>query len=290
MKNLFIPIFTFLLLIACNSQVPEKIDSTSNQSLLWEISGNGLETPSYLFGTMHLVPKDDFFMPAGTKKALESTDLLVMEIDVDIPLKKQIEIAQRGLIPENGTLADYMSEEEYNNVVKFLTDSIGISDKKLEKYIRFKPFILTGIIMTEALGKVETYEKYFADVAKKQKKNFTALESIEFQLALFDTIPIEDQIEGAFHSDMMDEYYLMLECYKAQNLDCLHQMITEYDDEEFEQLFLKQRNHNWAEKLKNSILPTHSAFIAVGAGHLPGAEGLIALLRQKGYTVEPVIE
>lgn len=285
----FIAIAIFAI-TSCNSQVEEKTSTIDNQSLLWEISGNGLENSSYLFGTMHLVPKEDFFLPTGTIEAFESSNTLVMEIDIDIPLKEQISMVQRSMLPNNTTLADYMTEEDYLNTYSFLADSIGIGEKKLEKYIRFKPFMLAGILLTEAIGKVETYEKYFADAAKKQKIEFIALESVDFQLSIFDSIPVEDQIEGSFHSGMLNEYYEMLTCYTNQDLSCLHQMIQEQEDEDFEEILLKQRNYNWIEKLETEILPTGTTFIAVGAGHLPGSEGLIELLRAKGYELTPIIK
>lgn len=291
MKKLFNLIaFTIIVCASCQAQVAEKASNAEGQSLLWEISGNGLEKSSYLFGTLHLIPKDSFFLPAGTETAFETCETLVLEVDIDIPLKEQIAMAQRVLIPNNETIADFMSDDEYKAAVSYMVDSIGISEKKMQKYIHIKPFFLSGILLTEALGKVEAYETYFAALAKKQDKSFIALETLEFQLAIFDTISVEEQVEASFHSDMMAEYYDMLECYAQQNLDCLYTMITEYDDIEFEQLFLLQRNHNWAEKLEKDILPAGSTFIAVGAGHLPGNEGVIKLLQERGYTVEPVLE
>lgn len=277
-----------IAITTCHSQIIEKTSTIEGQSLLWKISGNGLEKPSYLFGTMHLVPKEDFFLPSGTEKTLESANALVMEIDIDIPLKDQIALAQKMLIPNGQTMANFMSEKEYATLISYMIDSLGISEKKTERYMMFKPFFLTGVLMTEALGKVETYEKYFAAKAKKQEKTFIPLETLEFQITLFDTISIEQQIEASISTTMMTEYFSMLDCYLNQDLDCLHKMVTEYDDIEFEKLFLSQRNHNWVEKLENEILPQESAFIAVGAGHLPGKEGLIELLQKRGFTVTPL--
>lgn len=289
MKILFNSIIlSFIALSSCKAQVKET-GTAERQSLLWEISGNGLEAPSYLFGTIHLIPKEDFFLPAGTAEAFEASETLVLEIDIDIPLKQQLALAQEMIIPNNRTLADFMSEEDYAQAVSYMTDSLSISEKKIERYVRIKPLYLTGLLMTEAIGKVESYEKHFAGMAKKQKKNFIPLESLEFQMSLFDTISIEEQVEASFQNNMMTEYYSMLNCYSNEDLECLHNMITEYDDVEFEKLFLNHRNKNWAEKIELEILPQGSAFIAVGAGHLPGNEGVILLLKAKGYEVTPVI-
>ena len=287
MKRFSLLIFiSFSLLCACSNQPVKK--ASGNNSLLWQINGNGIEKPSYLFGTMHIIPKNDFFLVEGTTEAFDATDVLVMEIDIDIPFKEQLALASKMIIPNGKNLSHYMPEEDFTKLKSYLIDSIGVSEKRFNKYIQFKPFFLGGLLIKEYVGKVKSYEEYFEALRKKSNKQFMALETLDFQLSLIDTISIEKQAEGFTQDELFSEFDKLLTLYANQDIEGLGKLMSDTEGfEELEYEFIVKRNTLWVEKL-DKLFPTQSMFIAVGAGHLPGENGVIALLRKIGYSVEPV--
>jgi uncharacterized protein YbaP (TraB family) len=140
-------------------------------------------------------------------------------------------------------------------------------------------------------------EQLIMEEAKKKGKTMAGLETMAFQMSIFDSIPYKVQAQELLKSissndkdsDGDKEFKEMMTAYKEQNLEKLGKLITETDGGlmQYQDLLLNNRNHNWVEKLK-TIMPKSSVVVAVGAGHLPGEQGVINLLRKAGYTVTPV--
>ena len=122
--------------------------------------------------------------------------------------------------------------------------------------------------------------------------NFAYLETLEYQMSIFEKISIEEQIEmfssEKMDKDILEKYMKLIEAYKNQDIEKL-QLMFEEDKSlvEYEDDFLTKRNNNWIPKIEE-LLKKQSTFIAVGAGHLSGKNGLISLLKKKGYSVKPV--
>ncbi|MCF8297785.1 MAG: TraB/GumN family protein [Saprospiraceae bacterium] len=271
-----------------NSQQKEELEN----SLLWEISGNGLESPSYLFGTIHLIPKKDYFFTNTMKEKFKSCKTLALEIDINMPLSEQIKIAKKIIFPAGKTLKDYMSDEEFSNLQNFILDTLKIKESKFKQVQKIQPFYGSAIILNELLGKTEAYEKKLNKAAKKKKMTITALETIEYQMSIIEKISIEEQVKmmyvEGFDENPLAEFNKLLDAYKTQDLKALRElMLKENDIANFEQDFLITRNQNWIPKIKE-LAKQQSTFIAVGAGHLVGETGLIALLRAEGFVVKAV--
>jgi uncharacterized protein len=133
-----VSILLFILIV--NTSADGQNRSMDNNSLLWEISGNGLEKPSYLFGTIHMIPKKDYFFTEAMKNKFDSSSALVLEMKLNIPLKEQVKVAGKTFLPGNKTLQDYMSESDYQRFITFLSDSLDVNKRKIKKYVRLKPF------------------------------------------------------------------------------------------------------------------------------------------------------
>jgi uncharacterized protein YbaP (TraB family) len=140
-------------------------------------------------------------------------------------------------------------------------------------------------------------EQVIMEEARRHNKNIKGLETMGYQAGVLDKIPYKLQAEqllryvddaGKKESDDA-ELSQMMQAYRDQDLDKLEKMITQSDPaiSNYTDVLLNDRNKNWVEKLKG-ILPGRSLLIAVGAGHLPGKEGVISLLRKAGYKVTPV--
>ena len=147
------------------------------------------------------------------------------------------------------------------------------------------------MLLKEALGKTKAFEKELRKMAKKHKQPIIGLETLKEQASFLDSIEVDAEKEFVKDTTMLTSYYAMVELYKQQDLNGLYKMMinSEAENESFERILLISRNLNWIEKLDDMLLQ-QNLFVAVGAGHLPSENGLIELLRQKGFTVSPVIQ
>ncbi|MFQ5447316.1 MAG: TraB/GumN family protein [Saprospiraceae bacterium] len=269
----------------------------AENALLWRISGNGLAAPSYLYGTIHMISKEDFFLTDSTLAFIGRTGQVTFEIDMEDMnnLGAQLSLLMDAMMDDGQTLRDLLSEEDYK-IVKEHFDKMGIPLMFLE---RMKPMFLTvfaGMDMSpEALssGQMVSYEMEIMKMAQDQDKEIGGLETAEYQMSMFDSIPYKAQadmlVESIKSTDAGEEEFAkMVELYKKQDIAGMTTMMGENDGiGEYEDLLLVQRNKNWIPVMSKMMmeLPT---FFAVGAGHLGGENGVIALLRQDGYTVAPV--
>lgn len=280
-----------------NQKIPyEKLES----SLLWKISGNGLSSASYLYGTIHIIPKDDYFLPKGTLEAVGNSKTMVFEIDMKEMnnLAKQMGLLTKAFMKDGITLKDLYTDEEYA-IVKDHFDKMGIPLFFME---RMKPMLLTifasGDIDPNSLksGEIKSYEMELFDLSESSNMTTGGLETMEYQMSIFDSIPYDEQADMLLETIEMGEEAegsldQMVEIYKAQDIEAMQTMFEEEEGgiDGHEDLLLINRNKNWipimGEYMKEGI-----TFFAVGAGHLGGPQGVIHLLKEEGYTLEAVIQ
>ena len=270
---------------------PKKLNN--NNTLLWQISGKALKKPSYLFGTFHLLCKDDINFSAQLRYAIQYADEVYMELDMDDPSTLLSGLLYMNM-KDGKKLKDFYSPDEYKKIEGFFNDTLHMP---LVMFQKAKPYFLVALLYPKMM-KCKTFsgiEEGILKLAKENKKEILGLETMEFQSAVFDSIPYEWQAKELMKNiDSLDKYKnefdtLML-AYKNQQLDVLEKLITksEFGMDEFEDVLLNRRNANWVKKL-GAVMKSKSLFVAVGAGHLLGEKGLIKLLRKEGYAVEPLI-
>lgn len=264
-----------------------------NRSLLWQVSGNGLAQPSYIFGTIHVIGVEDFSMGANVEKKLNQSKVLVLEMDVKNI--NPLTIASVSLLPDNKTVQDYLDPDDFMLLKSYFIDSLGTSPVVFTNaYARMKPFFLQQMLYIRFLGEnIESYELAFTRMAEDNDKAVEGLETLEQQLGFLDAIPMEQQLEGLVRSireygEEAENFDALIQAYKGQDLDQLSKLISEHDDmKDITNTLLDERNLDWIPKLE-SYFQKGLAFVAVGAGHLGGQKGVIQLLRDKGYTVQPI--
>jgi uncharacterized protein len=277
----------------CSAQKSPKLPtSKDNNTLLWEISGKGLKQPSYIFGTFHLLCKDDIKFSANLLSALAASKEVYFEMDLDDP--KNTMGAMFFMNMKNKTLKELYSEKEYEKVAQFFKDSLKM---KLDFFVKMKPLMLEALLYPRMMPckTPSGVEMELMTIATKQKKEINGFETIEFQSSIFDSIPYETQAKALLKDiDSVATYKVyftkMMNVYKNQETDKLLKIVndTTFNEGENNDLLLKNRNENWVKQL-NQILKTKKIFIAVGAAHLFGKDGLIDLLRKQGYTVKGII-
>jgi uncharacterized protein YbaP (TraB family) len=271
---------------------------SSNAQLLWKVSGNGLQKPSYLFGTHHIADQTICDGIKGFNDAYNSVEHLYGEVDTDKMngIGTQLKAMSRMKLPDGQTLSSLYTEEQLKVIDEFVTAVMGVGVKSFDN---FKPAMLSSSLQVFIAMKLypeydatKAIDSHMQTRAKKDKKVVKGLETIDFQLDLLYNEPIEKQaadlLEMAEKSKESEESIIKLtELYRQQDLKGLWDlMLEDTEPEEMEDLLFK-RNRNWVAQMKE-IMPSASAMFVVGAGHLPGEHGVIRLLENEGYKLEPV--
>lgn len=276
----------------------------ADKSLLWEISGAELTAPSFLYGTIHMINKADFFLTESTKTALSNTEKITFEINMEDMnnFATLMPVMMKMFMSDGKTLKDLYTEEEYA-LVKSHFEKLGLP---LAFLGRIKPMFLSMMASEDAMsmqtstesGEIVSYEMELMKIAQEQEKAVDGLETAEFQMSLFDSIPYDVQaqmlmatIESEDTTSESSQLEEMVEMYKNQDIQGMQRMVKgdEGGISEYEELLLLRRNRNWIPVMEE-MMANHPTFFAVGAGHLGGEEGVIALLRKAGYTLRPIPE
>lgn len=287
MKN-YLNFLLFILIPAFS--IGQEIDN----SLLWEIKSPKSNKSSFLYGTIHMVKKEDFKIKEKVKRSFNSCSKLALEVDLNMSLKAKMDLAMSTLLPNNKRLDEFMSKNDFIKLKKYSIDSVGISEKKFNKYIRLKPFYFSSILIKESLGKIKSYDEEFHKMGAKNKMNEIGLESIHSQLKIIDQTSIEDQVtmllEGLGNGEA-NSFDVMVKAYNEEDIKTLYNLIASESEgiKDFQENFIDRRNQNWISVIEESI-NIEPTFIAVGAGHLYGEKGVINLLKEEGYEVIPVFE
>ncbi len=263
-------------------------------SLLWEISGNGLHRPSYLFGSMHISNKEVFHLSDSFYMAIKSCDVVALEVDPNEwqPDMFRLEEAQRvqHFYGYAATDADYISEHDLRQ--KSYSDQLIAA-------LREEPFVMNGLLYRTTMPMANFQEDTYLDLYIYQTgrrlgkegagvENYLQSEKISIEAA---EAELKEKRERKTFPEGENAYTIatkMQEAYRRGDLslmDSLDQLLS--SSKAFTEKFLYNRNVIQAGSI-DSILRHKSLFVAVGAAHLPGSRGVIEILRKKGYTLRPV--
>lgn len=265
----------------------------SQKGLLWEISGNGLSQPSYIFGTIHLICPDNFFVPKSTAVKFKIAQQVFLEIDMDD--QQMMMKTQKLMMSADGKkLKDIMNESDYQIFSKYFKK---ISGMDVAMFGSAKPMVYLSFALMKSAGcpMPKSYEEYFVKEAKAEKKEVFGLETIEDQVAVMDRATTEQQVGWLMDAVKETEngnaiYNQMIDLYKKQDIEALTKMISGQmvGMKGMQDELLDKRNQNWIPAIEQNIRQK-STFFAVGAGHLGGEKGVLKLLQQKGYSLKSLL-
>lgn len=283
MKPLVI-ISAFLLVCALPTQAQQQ------SSLLWEISGKDFKQPSYVFGTFHAMCKTDFDFHDSIKAKLSRTSLLVEELDMT---DASLQVKMMQSLASSKPMASYFPAAQFEQMNKQFQEITGVPLTMLNN---FKPFMSMSMLLLKSLPCAEQVQPEMLLIQYAKTKNIPVkgLEQVEEQLAAIDKQPLDSQAVAlqkmVMRFDSVQQAFTQLtEVYKKKHIDSLyHFMRGSGMDDAFETALLSERNLRWIPRIK-AIATQQPSFFAVGAGHLGGDQGVIALLRKEGYTVKPVV-
>lgn len=294
-------IIASLFLFACKG--PKAVSQGTDvlpDALFWKIEHKDMDAPpSYLFGTIHMIPQDDYFTPLGLDEAFDACDKVTFEIDLDdmTDIGALAGLMGAMMMNDGTTIRDLLTPEEYAEVSDYF-EGMGL------------PMVLMGSIKPMFLSmlaelnmdpsslqsdEIVSYEMELYERAQTSGKSVGGLETMAYQMSLFDSIPYQDQAQMLLdavrstdlESDMFEE---TVELYKQQKIESMVAIAVDMEESEFggyEDLLLNNRNQNWIPVMKQQMAK-RPVFFAVGAGHLAGEKGVIKLLRKEGYTLTPV--
>lgn len=293
------------LMLALGLGVAAQAPTADENALLWEIAGKNLPTSSYLFGTIHILPAENFLLTEATQRAFDNSHRVAFEIDTEAMMSPlgMMGMLSKMYMNNDTTLKDLLSPEDY----QLVTEHFAGMGMPMFIMGRIKPMflsIMAGQDMeagAKGMGMMgensKSYELELTQRAKTQKKPIAGLETAAFQMSLFDSIPYAAQAtmlmdaikgEGDNSADAMMEKMITL--YTSQDIVGMQALM--HTDQAgglggYEELLLLKRNRNWIPVMEK-MMARERVFFAVGAGHLAGDEGVIALLRKAGYTLTPI--
>lgn len=264
-------------------------------SLFWKISGNGLKHPSFLYGTMHTADARVFAFSDSVMPYFAQTKAYAMELDP----KEAFNLSLLGklMMGPGYSLKTMMPEKEYRLLDSIVKKQVGYSVKLFDNVA---PVFTMTIVEAGSMqlsdssieGNKEVLDLYFYKLAKKKKKKIIGIETVDEQLDALNSLSYQEQaelltkeIQGAEETQAMPD---ILQFYLAQNLDSLANNDADaMMPAKFYKALVSDRNARMANRIA-AFVKQQSVFIAIGALHLPKSDGVIALLRKQGYTVEAV--
>lgn len=281
-----------------------------NAQLLYKISGNGLEKPSYIVGTYHLAPGNFADSIPGLKDAFASCKQIYGELDMQDALSNEnrdkLEKAQ--ILPEGTTLSSLLTKEQMDRVNALMRETIGAdmtNPMLAAQFDKMTPMALSTTLTIFAFIKkspnfnpMNLLDSHLQLLAQKQGMVIKGLETVDFQVEVLYGSSLEKQVEELMcvvdnFDDVVEMAEFVTAAYFSQDLDQLLDVTNEEGEgpcassPESNDNLIYNRNANWVKAMPD-IMRQAPTFFAVGAAHLCGDRGVLRLLEQAGYKIEGV--
>ncbi|HEX2607133.1 MAG TPA: TraB/GumN family protein, partial [Flavisolibacter sp.] len=232
-KTLWLGLFAALGFVA-NSQTKAPASSSEN-TLLWRVSGKNITRPSYLFGTMHMICADDIELSDSLTQAIRQADQVFLELDMDNLFEIMSAMSQMKMRNDT-TLSDLLTKEEYSTVKNYFSShSSMLPFAMLETY---KPLLAASMLMemkSSGCDHMISMEQLIMDEAKRNDKKIKGLETMNYQLSIFDSIPYKLQaqqlVKMVSSTDNKDdqEMEVLTEAYRKQQLNKMEELTKNED-------------------------------------------------------------
>ena len=263
-------------------------------NFLWKVTGPRGGT-MFIAGSLHLLADEYYPLAPAFDEAFAQADLLVEELDMGemMASSSQMLMLQRGMMPAGQTLESVLTPPTMTAVKAKVTE-MGLPLAPLQL---FKPWALAltlqGLEWQKAGFNPELgLDRHFYDLAKAKNLGVQGLETLDFQIAQFDglSMPLQDKMLADTLKEMsttQEAVGEMARAWKAGDAAAIERIVLRdlKSDPQMYQRLLVDRNRAWLPKLEALFSRPKPAFVVVGAAHLVGSDGIIAMLRAKGYTV-----
>lgn len=265
----------------------------AQNTVLWKVTGPGLSQPSYLMGTLKFIGEKEYYLPPAVPRLLQQAEVFALEDQVDHHAQHELNKALH--FKKDESLAQ-TAPDVYVQAVAFFAAEFKISKAHFDQhYNRLKPLAITMAMTRLALGEgVRYYDLELLKLAKQYRLKTYSLEPIEREAAALNAYPLPDQVAALRHSLdhfalLKEEFQKLMADYPRGNLEEIfaYTLHPVENHPVFIEEFYFKRNEEWLPKLEK-MMKANSAFIAVGVSHLEGERGLLRLLTQRGYLLEPL--
>jgi uncharacterized protein YbaP (TraB family) len=264
------------------------------KTFAWKATGKGGVV--YLVGSVHLLSKDFYPLDPAIEAAYKDADLVIEEVDMAEMLDPaaQMGFLTRGMLPSATPLDKVISASNYALVTKRAND-LGLP---VEPFKLLKPWMVALMLVQAEWQKAGFdpelgLDKHFYDQAKAEGKTTQGLETAAYQISRLDDMTMEQQ-EHLLSESLKDldaekaNMARLVETWRAGDAPGVERIVLSELKQEplLYQRLLVERNRNWMPKIEALFARPRHALVVVGAAHLVGTDGLVAMLRAKGYTVE----
>lgn len=294
LRKLNISLLIGLTLCCFYSAYAQEEPKVSSKNILWRIGSQNNSV--YLLGSIHLLKSDNYPLNDIIENAFEDSQILVLEFDLESMMDPEIQrtMLMKGMFSEGQTLEKSIGKDAYK-LAKTKTEELGVDIAMFEN---FKPWFFAMTLTTmklQLLGFNSQYglDFYFFMKAKQTGKQIVGLETPEYQLDLFDKMPSHNQellvYQTLLELDIIEkEIDTILNAWSTGDARELGTMLLK-SFKEYPGLYetlVTSRNKNWMSKIESFLEKKENYMILVGAGHLVGKNGLVELLKNKGYSIE----
>jgi len=267
---------------------------TRGQSFLWKVQSGA--NVMYLAGSVHALTADAYPLNPVYQRAFDASSVLVEEIDLAEadPLAGGLGLLAKGMYTDGRTFSSAVSRE----TAALVAEKLKGTPLALELIQPMKPWMV--MLMLEALGAQTAgldpqlgLDKHFYDLANEKGKQVIGLETAESQMDRFDKMPerMQEQMLRSELEEMETEQSSLRSILTAwQNGDAatIEKMLlgSFSDNPAAYNSLITERNRNWMPQLETCLKRPSPCFVVVGAAHVVGPQGLLAMLQQRGYKVE----
>lgn len=264
------------------------------KNFLWKAQSK--KNTVYLLGSVHFLKKENYPLPPRIEMTFSDARKLVLEINLDNQDRQSVQqmIVLKGMYPHNTTLQENISKKTYEWVEKRAKE-LGMDIQALNRLQPWFVALTLSALKLQTLGFDPNYgiDQYFAEKAKKEKKEIVALETWEDQINLFVGMSQESQelllLRTLRDLEVMEkELTRIVRSWTVGDVRTIETLLLE-SFKEYPQVYrrlISDRNRNWLPKIEELLDQDENYIVVVGAGHLVGKEGIIALLKEKGYSVD----
>lgn len=275
-------ILTILVLsFVCKSFGQSDLENT----LLWKVSDNGLVTPSYLIGTIHVICKSDSMIKPKVQKVLDEIDCITFESD--FTNQKQIEYYLKS-IKEFRVLRSELTKEEDLELTIVLCERYNSCDVNVESWSLKELINLASGASLEC--KTTMYDLELLKKGIISKKRINGLDTVDEQLQVFKSSFSISEIIRLLKSNNDNKKVLrsLVNAFLSEDMEELYKLFCEQVSDDTKAVLLDDRNRVWVKRMIEGM-KKESVLYAVGSGHLYGEFGLLNLLKEEGYTLTPVV-
>jgi len=285
---------SFIWAAASAALVQQSLAQDTRKSCLWSLQTKS--STVYFLGSLHLLKRDAYPLESVIEKAYATSQKIIFETDIAAMKDPvvQAKILELGLYPEGQNLYQNLD----GGTRRLLENKLSGLGLPLEHFARFKPWVVALTLASlelQRLGFDPNYgiDIYFFHRAGKDGKEIGYLEPADYQLNLLAKMNKEDQ--SSFLNQTLRDLELVLQLageivsyWKTGDAESLHALLFKSfkDYPNIHARLLIQRNKKWVSKIENLTREKKNVLVVVGVGHLVGPDGLLDLLRKRGYKLK----